>query len=108
MRRSSDLGQGRDEELHSSAKAEHQVEGGLLLDVVVGQGAAVLQLLACEDEALLVWRDALLVLDLLLHVLDGVRRLDVEGDGLASQGLDEDLHSTAKADRKSTRLNSSH
>ena len=41
------------------------MEGGLLLDVVVRQGAAVLQLLAAsEDQALLVGRDALLVLDL--------------------------------------------
>jgi len=34
------------------------VEGRLLLDVVVSQGAAVLQLLAGENEALLVRRDA--------------------------------------------------
>ena len=38
------------------------MEGGLLLDVVVGQGAAVLQLLAGEDETLLVRGDPLLVL----------------------------------------------
>jgi hypothetical protein len=38
------------------------VEGRLLLDVVVGKGAAVLELLAGEDQALLVRRDALLVL----------------------------------------------
>ena len=38
------------------------MEGGLLLDVVVGQGASVLQLLPGEDETLLVGRDALLVL----------------------------------------------
>merc|ERR1739848_342959 len=41
------------------------------------EGAAVLQLLAREDQALLVRRDDLLVLDLLLHVLNGVRRLHV-------------------------------
>jgi len=34
------------------------VKRGLLLDTIVGQGAAILQLLPCEDEALLVWRDA--------------------------------------------------
>jgi hypothetical protein len=38
------------------------VEGGLLLDVVVGQGPAILELLAGEDESLLVWGDSLLVL----------------------------------------------
>jgi hypothetical protein len=63
------------------------VQSALLLDVVVGQGAAVLQLLASEDQTLLVRGDALLVLDLLLDVLDRVRRLDVEGDGLASERL---------------------
>ena len=68
------------------------MEGGLLLDVVVGEGAAVLELLAGEDEALLVWGDTLLVLDLSLDVLNRVRGLDVEGDGLAGEGLDENLH----------------
>jgi hypothetical protein len=40
------------------------VQRRLLLDVVVGQGAAILELLAREDQALLVWGNALLVLDL--------------------------------------------
>ena len=59
------------------------MEGGLLLDVVVRERAPVLQLLPREDEALLIGRDALLVLDLLLHVLDRVARLHVQRDGLA-------------------------
>ena len=62
------------------------MERRLLLDVVVGQGAAVLELLAGKDEPLLVRRDALLVLDLGLDVVDRVRRLDLERDRLASQG----------------------
>jgi hypothetical protein len=78
--------------LGSSAEAEHQVQRRLLLDVVVGEGAAVLELLAGEDEALLVRRDALLVLDLGLHVVDGVRGLHLQRDGLPRQGLHEDLH----------------
>jgi len=60
-----------------------------LLDVVVRQGAAILKLLASEDETLLVWGNALLVLDLALHIVDGVGGLDLEGDGLARQGLNE-------------------
>ena len=36
---------------------EHKVEGRLLLDVVVAEGAAVLKLLASEDQALLVRGD---------------------------------------------------
>jgi len=42
----------------AAAEAEHQVQRGLLLDVVVSQGAAVIQLLPCENEPLLIRRDA--------------------------------------------------
>merc|ERR1711959_214158 len=55
--------------LTTSTQAEHKVQGGLLLDVVVLESAAILELLAGEDEALLVRGDALLVLDLGLHGL---------------------------------------
>jgi len=34
------------------------MEGGFLLDVVVSQSAAILKLLASEDQALLIGRDA--------------------------------------------------
>ena len=73
------------------------MERTLTLDAVSGQGAAVLELLAREDEALLVGRDALLELDLGLDVVDGVAELHLKGDGLASQGLDEDLVDTVGA-----------
>ncbi|MED6202982.1 hypothetical protein PIB30_118778 [Stylosanthes scabra] len=68
--------------LGATTEAEDKVEGGLLLDVVVGEGAAVLELLSGEDETLLVRGDAFLVLDLGLDVVDGVGRLHLEGDGL--------------------------
>ena len=41
----------------------HQVQGRLLLDVVVGKRAAVFKLFSREDEALLVGGDALLILE---------------------------------------------
>ena len=59
------------------------MKGRLLLNVVVGQGTAILQLLTRENQALLVRRDTLLVLDLALNIVDSVARLDLEGDGLA-------------------------
>ena len=93
-------GQGLDEDLHTTTQTEHQVERGLLLDVVVRQRAAVLELLAGKDQTLLVRRDALLVLDLGLHVVDGVGRLHLQRDGLARQGLDEDLHTTTKTEHQ--------
>ena len=47
------------------------------------QRTAVLELLAGEDEALLIRRNALLVLDLGLDIVNGIRRLDLKGDRLA-------------------------
>ena len=78
--------------LGTTTQTEDQVKSRLLLDVVVGEGAAVFELLASEDQALLVGRDTFLVLDLGLDIVDGVRRLHLEGDSLAREGLDEDLH----------------
>ena len=68
--------------LTATAETEHEVKGGLLLDVVIREGSAIFELLAREDQALLVGGDALLVLDLGLDVVDGVGRLNLEGDGL--------------------------
>ena len=48
------------------------MEGGLLLNVVVGEGSAILKLFASEDQALLVGRNAFLVLDLALDIVDGI------------------------------------
>merc|ERR1712028_78838 len=59
----------------ATTEAQHQVQRGLLLDVVVGESAAVLELLAREDKALLVRGDALLILDLALDHVDGVGAL---------------------------------
>jgi hypothetical protein len=75
--------EGLHEDLHTTTKAEHQVKGRLLLDIVVGQRAAILELLASEDQALLIRRNPLLILDLSLDVVDGVGRLNLERDGLA-------------------------
>ena len=85
-------GEGLHEDLHATTEAQDKVEGGLLLDVIVSKGAAIVELLPCEDEALLVRRDAFLVLDLSLDIVDGVRGLDLQGDSLAGEGLHEDLH----------------
>ena len=68
------------------------MQGRLLLDVVILESTAILELLAREDQTLLIWRDALLVLDLGLDSVDGVASLYLESDGLASEGFHEDLH----------------
>ena len=69
--------------LSATAKTEDEVEGGLLLDVVVRKSTAILELLAREDETLLIRGDTLLILNLGFYVVDGVRRLNIERNGLA-------------------------
>merc|ERR1712126_679614 len=61
------------------------MESAFLLDVVVGEGSSILKLLSGKDQSLLVWGNAFLVLD-----------LGLKSDGLASQGLDEDLHTSSE------------
>ena len=60
-----------------------------LLNVVVRQRTAVFKLFASEDQTLLVRWDAFFILDLALDIVDCVRGLDLKGDGLAREGLDE-------------------
>ncbi|KAF8922680.1 hypothetical protein CPB85DRAFT_1268593 [Mucidula mucida] len=81
------------------------MESGLFLNVVVRQGTTIFKLLASKDEALLVGRDALLVLDFRLHVVDRVRRFYLEGNRLPRQRLDKDLHASTKTkDQMESRL----
>merc|ERR1712187_269956 len=73
------------------------MQGAFLLDVIIRKGATILELLARENESLLIWRDALFVLDLGLHIVYRIACFDVQGDSFACQRLDEDLHASAKA-----------
>ena len=73
------------ENLAAATHEQEQVETGLLLDVVIRQGLTVLELRACESQALQIGRDALQDLDLLLQLLDGVAGFHRHGDRLARQ-----------------------
>jgi len=79
------------EDLHTSTETKHQVKGGLLLDVVVRQGTAILELLSGKDKTLLIRGDTFLILDLGLDVVNGIAGLDIQGDGLTRKSLYEDL-----------------
>jgi hypothetical protein len=82
----------------SAAQSQDEVQRGLLLDVVVADRALIVQLLAGEDQTLLLRRDTFLVLYLRLHVGDRVAVLHVESDRPASQRFHKDLHrSTAQS-----------
>ncbi len=91
-------GQGLNEDLHTTTETEDEMESRLLLDVVIGEGAAVFKLLSGEDESLLVRGDSFLVLDLGLDVVDGVGAFDLQGDSLSGESFHKDLHATAETE----------
>ncbi len=68
------------------------MKSGFLLNIVIGKGSSIFELLSSEDKSLLIWWDTFLILDLSFDVLNGVRSFDFESDGLSSQSLDENLH----------------
>jgi len=85
------------------------MKGALFLNIVIRKGPSILELFPGKDEALLIGGDSkttvktllggrrrgnvpLLILDLGLHIIDGVGRLHLEGDSLSSESLYEDLH----------------
>jgi hypothetical protein len=69
--------------LSSPTETENQVQGGLFLDVVIRESAPILQLLSSEDQTLLIRGDSLLILDLGFDIVNGIRWLNIERDGLA-------------------------
>lgn len=66
----------------SSTQTQDQVQGGFLLNIVVRKSTSVFQLLAGEDQTLLIRGNSLLVLNLGLDVVDGVRGFDIKGNRL--------------------------
>merc|ERR1711997_892813 len=93
-------GQGLDKNLHTSSKTEDQMQSRLLLDVVVRKSTAILELFAGKDQSLLIWGNALLVLDLCFNVLNGVRGFNLESDGFASQSFDKNLHTSTETENQ--------
>lgn len=57
---------------HTTAQTKYEMQCRFLLDVVVTQRTSVLQLLASENQTLLVWRNAFLILNFGFHVVDRV------------------------------------
>ena len=67
------------------------MECGLLLNVVVAQGTAILKLFTGEDKTLLIRRNSFFVLDLGLDIVDGIARFHLKGDGLAGDWVESIL-----------------
>jgi len=60
------------------------MECGFFLDVVVSKCASVFELLSGKDEALLVWWNTFLVLNLSLDAFDCVSSLNIKSNSLSS------------------------
>ena len=89
--------QGLDEDLHTTSKSKNQVEGWFFLNIVVRKCSSIFKLLSSENETLLIWRNTFFILNFSLDVLNSVCWLDLKGDGLTSESLDEDLHATSES-----------
>jgi len=72
------------------------VKGGFLLDIVIIQCASILKLLSGKNQTLLIRRNAFLVLDFGLDIIDSIGGFHLKGDRFSSEGLDEDLHLVLK------------
>merc|ERR1719466_742671 len=93
-------GEGLDKDLHSSSETENKMKSALLLDVVIRKSSSILQLFTSKDESLLVWGNSFLVLDLCLHIFNGIRWFDLQSDSFAGEGLDKDLHSSSETENE--------
>merc|ERR1719222_1502782 len=92
--------QGLNKDLHTSSQPQYKMKGRLLLDVVVGQGSTILQLLTSKDQSLLIWGNTFLILDLSLNILNAIAGFNLQGDGLTSQSLNKDLHTSSQSQHK--------
>jgi len=89
-----------DKNLHATTETENQMQSGLLLNVVVREGATIFKLFASKDQPLLVWGNAFFVLDFSLDIFNCIRWFYLKGNGLASQGLHKDLHTASQTENQ--------
>merc|ERR1711957_102344 len=74
------------------------MKSGFLLDVIIAQGTSVFQLLSSKDETLLIRRNSFLILNLGLDIINGIRWFNIQSDGLSSECLHKDLHSSSETE----------
>jgi hypothetical protein len=75
--------------LLATPQAQHQMQGGLFLNVVVRQRSALLQLLTGKNQTLLIRWNTFFVLNFGFYHVDGVGRFHFQCDGFASQSLSQ-------------------
>ena len=84
------------------------MESRFLLDVIIGKGSSIFQLLSSKDQSLLVWRNTFFILnfgpkrenmvrldvfyEILLDIINGVALFNIQSNRLSCKSLDEYLH----------------
>eukprot|EP01083_Nonionella_stella_P002107 6054_1 len=69
------------------------MNGGLPLDVIINKCASIFQLFSCENQSFLLRWDTFFILNLGLHILNGIVWFHVKCDCLSFQCLHEYLNS---------------
>merc|ERR1719419_466256 len=88
------------ENLHSSSQTQDKMKSTLLLDVVIRECTSILQLLTSKDQSLLIWRNSFLILNFGFNVFNRIRWFNFQSNGLASEGLDKNLHTTPETENE--------
>lgn len=70
----------------------------ILLDVVVWNSPAILKSFTSKDKSLLICRNSFFVGDLGFNSFNSVSCLNINHDGLSSQGLNKDLHTSSQSE----------
>lgn len=82
----------------AATETQDQMEGQLVLDVVVRPSTFIFQLLASKNETPLACWDAFRILSFGLDTLNDVGWVDLQCDGLTIQSVDENVHSTTETE----------
>jgi len=88
------------EDLHTSSETKDKMKCTFLLDVVVRKGATIFKLFSREDQSLLVRRNSFLILNFGFNVFNWIRWFNFQSNGLASEGLDKNLHTTPETENE--------
>ena len=65
---------------------EYQVKSRPVLNIVIRKCATILEL-PSKDEVLLIRRNAILILDLCLHIVNCITQLNLQGDGFPGESI---------------------
>lgn len=77
--------------MESTSQLQHKEKHGLSCDVIVAESPSFLKLLSIKDQALLVRRNVLFVLNLPLHILNSIVALYLNRNDLAKKSMDKDM-----------------